>query len=304
MKETILMDTEHALVRRFEGPPGRLSILDSIYVEKGELDDWKLLHELHYKADNLGIGPRYWRCILVHPDGHQETIGVMVVTVPKTLDSGRNQVFKHLRPGNEGRDTRITNRKRMLWINQNMILSSRVVLDTMYRGGGIAYRFRNLAFRMTGFRYVESRSSMSRFNPFSAKSGSRFVKPKSSNAYEAGLAYFARHFKSIPYDYVAIMEELDSMDEPIREKAVKELREFYYKHSSMEKSGDNRMRGTSRVDAMPVGYLLKQTQQLVFGSSMYGVYPNPDHGRELPARIPLLAFDLQGVDEPLRLDLL
>ena len=48
----------------------------------------------------------------------------------------------------------------------------------------------------------------------------------------------------------------------------------------MEKSGDNRLNGTSRVDSMPAPYLLKQTQQLVFGSTIYAIYTNPDHGRQ------------------------
>lgn len=301
----ILTDNQDILVKRLHHDKPRLSLLRDLYVERGTLDDWKALHELHYKASNLGIGPRFWRCAL---DG--QTIGVIVLTVPKPLDSGRNQVFPHLKPNVGGKDSRLINQQRMMWLNKNLILCSRQVIDTMYRGAGIAYRFRNLAFRLSGYRYVESRSAMSRFNPFYQKTGMRLLPPKMSASHTDGLAFFSRHFFSAPYDQVALLEELAQMPEHVRKKVDRELRAFYYKHSSMEKSGDNRLRGTSRVDAMPIAYLLKQTQQLVFGSSIYAVWENPDWDpmtrqvRSMPARLPLLAFDLQGPCEQLRLDLL
>jgi hypothetical protein len=287
-----------------------LSILQHCYVEKGSLEDWKILHELHYKSSNLGIGPRYMRLVLDIPGEPLEVIGVMVFTVPKPLDSGRNEVFPHLRPNFKGRDTRLINQQRMMWLNKNLILSSRTVLDTMYRGAGLAYRFKNIGYRMMGFRYVESRSSMSRFNPFSIKAGMRFVPPKPASALMDGLKFFQRNFKAPGYDFVAIMEELRDMAPVVRERALAEMRAFYYKKSSMEKSGDNRLNGTSRVESMEISYLLKQIQQLVFGSTVYAVWVNPDYDatkqqmRPLPPRIPVLAFELQKVNEPLRLDLI
>lgn len=299
MTSQLILDSADARVERFRHANPELSLLDNIYVEKGSLEDWKILHELHYKAANLGIGPRYWRCAL---DG--ETIGVIVLTVPKPLDSGRNIVFPHLKPNAGGRDNRMINQMRMAWLNQNMILCSRQILDTMYRGAGIAYRFRNLAFRMSGLRFVESRSAMSRFNPFYQKTGMKILAPKVSACHEAGLEFFARNFKSLAFDQVAVLEELAAMPEYIREKTVQELRGFYYRHSSMEKSGDKRLLGTSRIDTMDIHTLLRQTQQLVFGSTVYAIYQNPDHGRVLPARVPLTAFDNQATDEPLRLDLI
>lgn len=300
-----LIDTPDTRIDRYTGTPGGLSLLKYLYVERGNLNDWKTLQELHYKSSNLGIGPRYMRCML-----EDRIIGVMVFTVPKPLDSGRNVLFKHLRPNAGGRDTTLINVQRMKWINNNLILSSRTVIDTMYRGAGIAYRFKNIGYRMMGYRYVESRSSMSRYNPFSIKAGMRFVKPKSAPAFETGIQFFARWFTSPAYDYVAIKEEILAMPDWLRERTLRALRDFYYKHSSMEKSGDNRLNGTSRVEKMELGYLLKQTQQLVFGATVYAIWQNPDYDdkamkmRPLPKRIPLLAFENQAVDEPLRLDLL
>jgi hypothetical protein len=280
-----------------------LSLLPRIYVERGDKDDWELLHELHYKAENLGIGPKVWRCVL---DGR--TIGVGVMTVPKMLLSGRNHAFRHMKPNQEGRDTRIVNQYRAEWMNAHSCTNSRLVLDTMYRGAGIAYRMQNLMMRMTGCRFVEFQSSMSKFNPFAAKAGMRFTPPRRSNYYEKGLAFFKRWFACLPSDYVGVMQELQAMKPAVREKCVGEMRAFYYRCSSMEKSGDNRANGTRRVDAMEVGYLVKSLQQLVLASPLYGVFTNPDFDLEadamrpdMPARLPLLAFDLQGTDQPLDL---
>ena len=285
-------------IERREVPKNHsLSLLPEIYIERGTIEDWNLLHELHYKADRLGIGPTFYRAVL-----HGQTIGVGVMTVPKMLLSGRNEVFKHLRPNQGGGlDNRLINRHRAIWINEHSCTNSRLVLDTMYRGAGIAYRMQNLMMRMTGCRYVEFQSSMSKFNPFAQRAGMQFTKPKRSANYERGLAFFRRWFSSIPSDYVGVKAELDAMRPAIQAKCIEEMRKFYYSCSSMEKSGDNRMNGTKRVDAMEVSYLLKSLQQLVLASPLYGVFVNPDFERELPARLPLTAFDRQPLDMPLDL---
>jgi ABC-type ATPase with predicted acetyltransferase domain len=174
------------------------------------------------------------------------------------------------------------------------------VLDTMYRGAGSAYRMQNLMMRMTGCRYVEFQSSMSKFNPFAAKAGMRFTAPRRSANYEKGLAWFRRWFEAMPSDYVGVMLELEAMNPVVKTKCVAEMRKFYYNCSSMEKSGDNRANGTKRVDTMTVSYLLKSLQQLVLASPLYGVFENPDYKLpELPCRLPLVAFDNQALAESL-----
>lgn len=294
----IITDNQDILVRREEGQGRKgLSLLPDIYVERGDINDWNLLHELHYKAENLGIGPVIYRARL-----HGRTIGVGVMTVPKMLSSGRNEVFDHLRPNMGGRDSKLVNTHRAKWINANSCTNSRLVLDTMYRGAGIAYRMQNIMMRMTGKRIIEFQSSMSKFNPFAAKAGVRFTKPKRSSNYERGLQWFRRWFEAVPSDYVGVMAELNAMPKAVREKCVAEMRKFYYDFSSMEKSGDNRFNGTSRVEQMEVGYLLKSLQQLVLASPLYGVYENPDFGRELPERVSIMAFDNQAVNQPLVLE--
>ncbi|MNV77975.1 hypothetical protein D3C71_1714390 [compost metagenome] len=172
----------------------------------------------------------------------------------------------------------------------------------MYRSAGIAYRFKNLAYRMYcdhyGLKFVESRSSMGRFNPFSIKTGMKFVKPKPAAALEPGLKFFAGHFKSSPQDIVAIAEELAGKPEGERLFLERKLREFYYKWSSVEKSGDKRDLGMTRVNELPIDYVLKQVMQLVFSATVYWVWQAVDKG-PLPRSMPLTAFDEQGPNDPL-----
>ena len=303
----VIKDTPQVLIQRHDVPKNhRLSLLDEIYIEPGTKEDWLLLNELHYKGTSEGIGPRRWRVVL-----HGKTIGVGVMTVPKMLLGGRNDLFKHLRPNSSGgKDSRLMNQYRANWINDNVCTNSRLVIDTMYRGAGIAYRAQNLMMRMTGCRLIEFQSSMSKFNPFAQKAGIQFSQPKRATNYERGLKFFRSWFEAHPSDFVGVKRELEGMPKAVREKCIAEMRKFYYQYSSMEKSGNNRMNGTSRVEGLSVEMLIKSTQQLVFASPMYGMYENPDvkaamlEGRELimPERLPLLAFDNQRTDEPLNME--
>lgn len=299
---SILIDNADVLIeRRPVDVNHALSLLPEIYVERGDINDWNLLHELHYKAENLGIGPKIFRCVL-----NGRTIGVGVMTVPKMLLSGRNEVFSHLKPNTGGMDSRLINRHRAFWINANACTNSRLVLDTMYRGAGIAYRMQNIMMRMTGCPVIEFQSSMSKFNPFAAKAGIQFTKPKRSANYNKGVEFFRRWFESAPSDFVGVMAEINAMSPAIRDKCINEMRKFYYSCSAMEKTGNARFKGVERSETMDVGYLLKSLQQLTLASPLYGVYLNPDARKKseksmLPDRVPLLAFDLQPTDQPLDL---
>jgi hypothetical protein len=300
----IEIDTPDMLVERREVPANHmLSLLPHIYVERGDIDDWNLLHELHYKAESLGIGPRIYRCVL-EQGGERQVIGVGVMTVPKMLLSGRNEVFAHLKPNTGGMDSRLINRHRAYWINDHACTNSRLVLDTMYRGAGIAYRMQNIMMRMTGCQVIEFQSSMSKFNPFAAKAGIRFTRPKRSANYDKGVAFFRRWFESNPSDFMGVMAEFNAMKPAVQAKCEAEMRKFYYACSALEKTGNARFRGEERRDTMDVPYLLKSLQQLVLASPLYGVYINPDaspvKGQSvLPARVPVIAFDNQPTDQPL-----
>lgn len=169
--EKVLLDTPDILVTRKSPKQNHnLSLLKDIIVEPGDKSDWDLLHELHYKAETLPIGSRFWKVTL-----HGKTIGVGILAVPKMLLSGRNDLFKYLRPNVNGKDTRLINKSRAEWLNENVCTNSRLVLDTIYRGCGIAYRAQNLMMRMVDRKHTEFQSSMSKFNPFAERAGIKFT---------------------------------------------------------------------------------------------------------------------------------
>lgn len=299
----IVLETADVRVTRHEPGPRSLSLMKHIYVEQGTKADWDALCELHYKGHTLAAGSRFMRCVLHEPGAQPTLIGVLVMANPRPLDGGRNDVFPHLKPNVNGRDNRLINQARLKWVNMNLCWNNRTVLDTMYRSAGIAYRFKNIAYRMYcskyGLKFVESRSSMGRFNPFSIKTGMRFTKPKTAAALDDGLRFFQGHFKSAPNDSVAILAELQAKPEGEREFLDRRLREFYYKWSSVEKSGDKRDLGMSRVNELSIEYVLKQSLQLVFSATVYWIWQAKDKPGSLPARMPLLAFDDQAPDAAL-----
>jgi hypothetical protein len=304
VSDQVLIDNEAVRVVRRQRPTRhRLSLLQHIYVEWGTKADWDALCELHYKGHTLAAGSRFMRCVLAEPGQAPQLIGVMVFANPRPLDGGRNEVFPRLKPNVNGRDNRLINQARLAWINKNLTWNNRTVLDTMYRSAGIAYRFKNLAYRMYcshyGRKAVESRSSMGRFNPFSIKTGMKFTKPKRAAALDSGLKFFAGHFKSDPSDIVAIQNELEAMPAAERTFVERRLREFYYKWSSVEKSGDKRDLGMTRVNELSIDYVLKQVMQLVFSATVYWVWLSKDAPGTLPRVMPLLAFDEQGPNDAL-----
>ncbi len=285
------------LIERRSEARGSFPLLAEMIVERGTRDDWHLLHDLHYKAEGTPAAARYWRLVL-----HGRTIGVIVTASPKLLLKERHQAFPKLKPG--GDETKKTNTYRAQFLNRNFRVISRFVLDTMFRGVGAAYRFQNLASRMEGVQFMEIQSSMSKYNLFGQKAGFSFVQPSNSNKYDVGIKFFRSTYLSNPGDHEEILRELDAMEPAVREHVIAKTRSFYYRHSALEKTGKNRDRGTSRVDAMPVPDLIRNLQQMTLASPLYGVYRNPDVGRELPERLPLTAFDNQGPKEPLKLELL
>ena len=274
-------------------PRPRFPLLKEMWVEQGSKADWNLLHELHYKAENLPMGPRFWRLTLAG-----DTIGVMVTGSPKGLLAPRHIAFPLLKPG--AGDTKLTNTMRYEWLNANSRLLARIVTDPIYRGVGIGYRFQNLAMRLEGSRFVEIQSSMSKFNLFAQRAGCRFVPPMTSRHYEKGLQFFRSHFSSNPADSEAIVAEIEAMPETLRERSIADTKDFYFKHSALEKTGNNREHGAGRVAAMDIRTTIKALQQLILASPMYGVWENPDVGRKLPERLPLTAFDTQKPTEPLK----
>lgn len=287
-------DAPETLIEREDAPKPCFSLLNDMIVERGTKDDWDLLHDLHYKAEHLPIGPRFWRL-----DMHGETIGVLVTGNPKGLLKERHLIFPKLKPG--AGDTRTSNTFRYNWINANFRVISRFVVDTMYRGIGCGYRMMNLVSRMEGNTFMEIQSSMSKFNLFGQKAGFRFVRPINANKYEAGLKFFRSHFKANPQDFEAILNELEAKPTDARDSLLQTCKDFYYRHSALEKTGNNRSNGQARVDAMDARTVIRSLQQIVLASPMYGIWKHPEPTVKMPERLQLTAFDRQGPNEPLRM---
>lgn len=279
---------------RVDNPRPKLSLLDEMTVQRGTIEDWRTLEDLHYKqSGSLPAGSHHFTLKL-----GDELVGVLVMASPKLLLKERHVVLPKLKP--TGQDNKMTNQYRMKWINANMSVVARVVVDTMYRGAGLAYRFTNIASRMEGKRFIEIQSSMSKYNLFAHKAGFHFVKPMRSNKYDVGIRFFRSTFTSDPADLEAILEEWLAKD-PIERAAVERAtKDFYYAHSALEKTGKSLGGvGERRVEKMSMRDCVHALQQMVLASPLYGIYTNPDVGRPLPDVIPLTAFDAQKPTEKL-----
>jgi hypothetical protein len=272
----------------------KLSLLDEMTVQRGTIEDWRTLEDLHYKqSGSLPAGSHHFTLKL-----GDELVGVLVMASPKLLLKERHVVLPKLKP--TGQDNKMTNQFRMKWINANMSVVARVVVDTMYRGAGLAYRFTNIASRMEGKRFIEIQSSMSKYNQFAHKAGFHFVKPMRSNKYDVGIRFFRSTFESDPADLEAILGEWMSKD-PIERSAIERAtKDFYYAHSALEKTGKSLGGvGEKRVERMSMRDVVHSLQQMVLASPLYGIYTNPDAGRTLPDVLPLKSFDLQNPSSPL-----
>jgi ABC-type ATPase with predicted acetyltransferase domain len=287
-------------VTRLDGNTGVFKLLNNMIVEIGTSDDWHELSALHYKAHNMPMGSKIYRCRL-----GDRTVGVCTLGYPRLTLKARRHAMPNLKTGGRlGGFSKLVNSDRAKWLNKNMRVNGRVVIDTMFRGAGIAYRMQNLAFRMEGTRYVEFQSSMSKYNKFAEKAGIKMIKPMRGNVYEAGLEFFRLHLESHPADYEMVMKEIEAMPKSLQTRVDAAIRKFYRVNSSIENAGvGGNIKAEKKVAAMYIGDVIKQLQQLVFASPLYGIYENPDCGRELPAQIPLMAFDNQSVDQPLNLEM-
>lgn len=281
-------------IERESASTPKLSLVERMTVQRGTIEDWRTLEDLHYKqSGSLPAGSHHFTLKM-----DDELVGVLVMASPKLLLKERHVVLPKLKPS--GKDNKITNQFRMKWINANMSVVARVVIDTMYRGAGLAYRFTNIASRMEGKRFIEIQSSMSKYNQFAQRAGFQFVKPMRSNKYDVGIRFFRSTFDADPADLEAIIAEVAAKPEAEREAIIAATKEFYYKHSALEKTGKSLGGvGEARVARMSFRDCLHALQQMVLASPLYGIYTNPDCGRQLPDQIPLMAFDRQTPGEKL-----
>lgn len=285
-------DTE-TLIERFDAPCARFSLADEMFVERGTKDDWDLLHNLHYKAEKLPIGPRFWRL-----DLRGNTIGVLVTGTPKGMLRERHMVFPNLKPGSG--ETRLTNTNRYHYINANFRVISRFVIDTMYRGIGAGYKMMNLVSRMECNTFMEIQSSMSKFNAFGQKAGFKFVKPMNANNYDKVMKFFRMNFSASPQDFEAIIQEIESKPEAERAKLAELCKDFYFRNSAMENTSNGGAAMDRRREAMTTREVVKGIQQIGLSSPMYGIWKCPDPKGSVPDKLPLTAFDCQKPNERLK----
>lgn len=281
------------LVRRDSAPAQRFSLLDEMFVERGNSDDWWLLHDLHYKAEKLPIGPHFWRLRL-----DDKTVGVLVTAVPKGMVRERHIAFPNIRPG--ANETKLTNTNRYHYINRNFRVVSRFVIDTRFRGIGAGYRMMNLVSRMSGQKFMEIQSSMSKFNSFGQKAGFRFLPPMNANNYDKVMRFLRTHFSAPPADYEAIMEEIAQKTPEQQAEVDRVLRDWYFRNSALENTTRGGQQAERRAETMTLRTLVRGIQQIGLASPLYGVWKNPDHGRtDIPDVLPLIAFDRQKPTERL-----
>jgi ABC-type ATPase with predicted acetyltransferase domain len=274
----------------------RFPLIDEMYVERGDKSDWDALHHLHYKSESLPVNLRIWRCCY-----RNRTVGIVVTSGVHLLLRQRHMLLPRVKP--TGKETKAGNVQRANWINDNIRRTARIVTAPMYRGTGIGYRMVNLVMRMEGMRYVEILSAMSKFNPFDRKAGFLCTEAMHGNAHEAGVSFLSERFECNTSDIVALHEELTSLPTHYQAELVGEMQDFYYRYSSKEKTGANLGNDLSaRVAEMNIKKVIKEIHQLVYSQMVYGLYRNPDYQRKLPQKLPLNAFDNQGVRDPLNLE--
>ncbi len=277
---------------RNDAPRASFPLADDMFIERGTKTDWDLLHDLHYKAEKLPIGPRFWRL-----DLHGQTIGVLVTGCPKGMLRERHIVFPNIKPG--GGETRMTNTNRYNYINANFRVISRFVIDTMYRGIGAGYKMMNLVSRMEGNTFMEIQSSMSKFNSFGQKAGFRFVKPMNANKYEPVMKFFRLNFESNPQDFEAILQEIARRSPEQQARTLEICLDFYFRNSALENTSNGGAAMDKRKASMELREVIKGIQQIGLSSPMYGIWKCPDPKGSVPDKLYLSQFDKQGPCERL-----
>lgn len=274
----------------------RFPLIDDMIVERGTMDDWNALHHLHYKSESLPVNLRIWRCRY-----RNRTVGIVVTSGVGMLLRQRHMMLPKTKP--TGKETKAGNTQRINWINDNIRRAARIVTAPMYRGTGVGYRMVNLVMRMENMRYTEILSAMSKFNPFDLKAGFVCVDPMYGLAHEAGVSFLSERFGSNTSDIVSLYNELMSFPDHYRAEITSEMQDFYFRHSSKEKTGANLGSDVNtRVASMDIKKIIKEIHQLVYSQMTYGLYKNPDHNRTLPKQLPLSAFDNQSVRQALLLE--
>jgi nucleoside diphosphate kinase len=130
---------------------------------RGGFEDYKKLARFHYRDSRPGA---YTAIFVIKPDRgvSKEPVGVIVYTMPSAGAEMRNVATGNAFAG-------FDNRTLLALINKNIRRISRVVIETRFRGLGLASRLVRETMPEMGVPIVEAMAVMGMVNPFFEKAG-------------------------------------------------------------------------------------------------------------------------------------
>ncbi|MCS7141355.1 MAG: ATP-binding cassette domain-containing protein [Candidatus Nitrosocaldus sp.] len=152
----------------------RCSLLKYVRIEKGGMDDWRMLEGYHYRG-NRPYGIRH----VFRARMRDEVVGVVLYSVPSPSCRGRNIALARVPSIDE--------------VNRDFITISRVVVLPRFRGIGLASMLVRHTMPLVGKRYVESIAVMGRYNPFFVKAGMREIVYEPDRKYVKALDRLERY---------------------------------------------------------------------------------------------------------------
>jgi len=147
---------------RYDLPrPERCSLMKLLKIEKGTIEDYNALKELHYRSRHPGAVRAVYKAVI-----GEELAGVIVYTAPHPVLRPRNAALPFLRDM-----MREDMSGYLRWINEHFVRISRVIVHPKFRGIGVAVELVRQTLPLEGRPYVETLAVMARYNPFFERAG-------------------------------------------------------------------------------------------------------------------------------------
>lgn len=127
------------------------SLVKEMRIEKGTVEDWRMLAQFHYRSHRL---PKPRRIFVMRRG--EELCGVIVYSYPPPACFGRRQVLPKMS---------------IKELNEKLSTISRVVIHPKYRSIGLGAKIVRETLPLAGTPYVEAIAVMARYNPFFEKAG-------------------------------------------------------------------------------------------------------------------------------------
>lgn len=133
-----------------------------ISITQGTPDDYRVLAHRHYRA---GAPATIALVLVARADEHPESppVGVLVVSMPTLNATWRDAAFPAMRS--------LSRAERARWINQNIRVISRVIVDPSQRGTGVATALVRAYLAHPLTRFTEAIAAMARWSPFFRHAG-------------------------------------------------------------------------------------------------------------------------------------